>query len=204
MIGQLIGVIIDKKPSQILLDVNGVGYEVDVPLTTFCELPETGVKIVIHTHLVVREDAHQLYGFLQLSDRKLFRDLLKVNGIGARSALSILSGMDANSFVRCILDGDIKLLTQIPGVGKKTAERLVIEMRDRLGKWSEENNVDFGELKPAIKLPPTKQAEADAISALISLGYRLPDATKMVNKVAADGLTSAELIRLSLQGLANN
>jgi Holliday junction DNA helicase RuvA len=161
-----------------------------------------GIRITLHTHLVVREDAHQLYGFLSLNDRKLFRDLLKVNGIGAKSALSILSGMDANSFVRCILDNDLKLLTQIPGVGKKTAERLVIEMRDRLSKW-DDSSLSIPELKAPINLPPMKQAEADAVSALISLGYKLHDASKMVGKVSTDGLSSAELIRLALQSMVN-
>lgn len=200
MIGQLIGVMVEKLPSQVLLDVNGVGYEVDIPLSVYADLPELGSKVTLHTHFVVREDAQQLYGFTKISDRRLFRDLLKVNGIGAKSALAILSGMDANSFVRCILDNDIRLLTQIPGVGKKTAERLVIEMRDRLGKWEETGLMP--ELKPALILPPMKQAEADAVSALMALGYKLHDASKMVEQVTKEGASSAELIRLALRALA--
>lgn len=206
MIGWLTGLILEKRPPQVLLNVNGVGYEVDLPATAFTQLPALGEQLTLHTHLIVREDAHQLYGFLHLRDRKLFRDLLKVNGIGAKSALGILSGMDVSTFVQCILDNDLKLLTNVPGVGKKTAERLVVEMRDRLAKWSEEGDlIGRGESRlTANSSAPGKRAETDAVSALIALGYRLPEASKMVSKVADEGLSSAELIKLALQSLAKN
>ena len=134
MIGRLQGEIIEKQAPYLLLDVNGVGYELEAPMSTFYELPECGQTVMLHTHLMVRDDAHTLYAFKQLRDRSLFRNLLKVNGVGAKMALAILSGMDSNAFAQCIHHGDVDSLVRIPGVGKKTAERLILDMRDRLDK----------------------------------------------------------------------
>ena len=132
MIGLLRGRILDKQPPRLLLDVQGVGYEIDAPMTTFYDLPDVGAEVTLFTHLAVREDAHTLYGFILLSDRDLFRSLLKVNGVGARLALTILSGMESQTFVACVQGGDAAALVKLPGIGKKTAERLIIELRDRL------------------------------------------------------------------------
>jgi Holliday junction DNA helicase RuvA len=134
VIGLLRGKILAKQPPSLLLDVHGVGYEVDAPMTTFYDLPEVGAEVTLFTHLAVREDAHTLYGFIALSDRTLFRSLLKVNGVGARLALTILSGMNAQTFIACVQAGDADALVKLPGIGKKTAERLIIELRDRL-RW---------------------------------------------------------------------
>ena len=132
MIGLLRGKILSKQPPRLLIDVQGVGYEVDAPMTTFYDLPGTGEEVTLFTHLAVREDAHTLYGFARVSDRELFRSLLKVNGVGARLALTILSGMEPGEFVQCVQEGNTAALVRLPGVGKKTAERLIIELRDRL------------------------------------------------------------------------
>ena len=135
MIGFLRGVLRDKQPPSLLIEVQGVGYEIEAPMTTFYDLPAPGETVTLFTHLAVREDAHTLYGFSKRSDRKLFRALIKVNGVGARLALTILSGMDASRFAHCVQAGDTASLVKLPGVGKKTAERLVVEMRDRLADW---------------------------------------------------------------------
>ncbi|MDX1697365.1 MAG: Holliday junction branch migration protein RuvA, partial [Thiohalobacterales bacterium] len=132
MIGLLRGRILSRQPPQLLLDVEGVGYEIDAPMTTFYNLPGVGEEVTLYTHLAVREDAHTLYGFINTADRDLFRSLLRVNGVGAKLALTILSGMDGPSFARCVQESDTAALVRLPGVGKKTAERLIIELRDRL------------------------------------------------------------------------
>ncbi len=195
MIGRLQGIILEKQPPQILLDVQGVGYELEASMTTFYNLPECGEKIVLHTHLVVREDAQLLYGFHSLSERLMFRNLIKISGVGPKLALTILSGMSASDFTRCILEEDSKALTKLPGVGKKTAERLVIELKDRLDK------------DDAVKLPgmPEKverQANPvnDAVSALISLGYKAQQASQMVRALDVEDKSTEEIIRAALQG----
>jgi len=195
MIGRLQGIILEKQPPQILLDVQGVGYELEASMTTFYNLPECGEKIVLHTHLVVREDAQLLYGFHSLSERLMFRNLIKISGVGPKLALTILSGMSASDFTRCILEEDSKALTKLPGVGKKTAERLVIELKDRLDK------------DDAVKLPgmPEKverQASPvnDAVSALISLGYKAQQASQMVRALDVEEKSTEEIIRAALQG----
>jgi Holliday junction DNA helicase RuvA len=196
MIGFLRGKLVAKQPPQLLIEVNGVGYEVDAPMTTFYDLPETGAEIILHTHLVVREDAHILFGFAKLSDRALFRSLIKISGVGPRMALGILSGMSADAFVRCIQDNDSAALTRVPGVGKKTAERLVVELRDRLGK-GDAGGVDFtnAAAKPA-------NAVEEAVSALITLGYKPPDASRMVRGIESKDLGVEEIIRRALQATA--
>lgn len=196
MIGFLRGKLVAKQPPQLLIEVNGVGYEVDAPMTTFYDLPETGAEIVLHTHLVVREDAHILFGFAKLSDRALFRSLIKISGVGPRMALGILSGMSADAFVRCIQDNDSAALTRVPGVGKKTAERLVVELRDRLGK-GDAGGVDF---ISATAIPAN--AVEEAVSALIALGYKPPDASRMVRGIESKDLGVEEIIRRALQATA--
>lgn len=196
MIGFLRGKLVAKQPPVLLIDVNGVGYEIEAPMTTFYDLPETGAEITLHTHLVVREDAHTLFGFARLSDRALFRTLIKINGVGPRMALGILSGMSADAFARCIQDNDSAALTRVPGVGKKTAERLVVELRDRLGK-GEGAVADM----PSITASPANPVE-EAVSALIALGYKPPDASRMVRAIEAKDLGVEEIIRRALQAAA--
>jgi len=196
MIGFLRGKLVVKQPPVLLIDVNGVGYEVEAPMTTFYDLPETGVEITLHTHLVVREDAHTLFGFLHLSDRALFRSLIKISGVGPRMALAILSGMSADAFVRCIQDNNTAALTRVPGVGKKTAERLVIELRDNIGKAG----VAGAELS-AVSAGPSNAVE-EAMSALIALGYKPPDASRMVRGIDSKDLGVEEIIRRALQAAA--
>lgn len=192
MIGRLKGIVLDKQAPDLLLDVNGVGYELLLPLNTFFDIPEVGETITLHTHFVVREDAQQLYGFSQLEERTLFRHLIKVNGVGPKMALAILSGMSTDQFVRCVRSDDLAALVKVPGVGKKTAERLLIEMRDKLDNMAEgtEENLSTA----------SKDINAEAESALTALGYRPQDAAKMVNRVAGDNVTTAEqLIRAALK-----
>ncbi|MCF6337846.1 MAG: Holliday junction branch migration protein RuvA [Gammaproteobacteria bacterium] len=199
MIGRLHGVLLEKKPPQLLLDVGGVGYEISAPMTTFYELPETGNEITLHTHLAVREDAHVLYGFLREQDRLLFRTLIKVSGVGPKLALAILSGMSADEFAGCVQKGDSALLTRLPGVGKKTAERLVVELKDRLKDWQGTTLTTGISTNRAV---PASDALKDAISALVSLGYKPQEASRMVSQLESDGLTSEELIRLALKAAA--
>jgi len=194
MIGLLRGRILSKQPPRLLLDVQGVGYEIDAPMTTFYELPAVGDETTLHTHLVVREDAHTLYGFISLTDRDLFRNLLKVNGVGARLALTILSGMDASAFTACVQGGDTGALVRLPGIGKKTAERLIIELRDRLDSASATAASATG--APAgVAISPVE----DAVSALVGLGYRPQEASHMVRTLETANMTSEEIIRSALQ-----
>jgi Holliday junction DNA helicase RuvA len=194
MIGHLRGRLAAKQPPHLLLEVNGVGYEIEAPMSTFYNLPAVGEEIHLYTHLVVREDAHLLYGFGSERERRLFRTLLRVNGIGARTALAILSGMEADILVECLVAGDTDRLVRLPGIGKKTAERLVIEMRDRLKDW---------ETAPAA--PGARRAAGpgdaadEAVSALISLGYKPQEASRFVHAVATDAMSSEEIIREALK-----
>ncbi len=193
MIGLLRGRILHKQPPMLLLDVQGIGYEIDAPMTTFYNLPAVGDEVTLYTHLVVREDAHILYGFLQLSDRDLFRSLLRVNGVGARLALGILSGMDAGQFVACVQHADTDALVRLPGIGKKTAERLVIELRDRMAP-------DSGlEVTPAGRAQAVASPVEDAVSALVGLGYKPQEASRMVRAIDVQGLGSEDIIRQALQ-----
>lgn len=202
MIGRIKGTLLEKQPPYLLIDVAGVGYEIEVPMSTFYQLPEVGQPITLHTHLTVREDAHLLYGFYESRERSLFRQLIKVNGVGPKLALTILSSIDPDQFVHSILDNDATQLVRLPGIGKKTAERLIIEMRDRLKTWQEDGIL----LTPA--LPTTEKvqirnAEQEAISALLALGYKLPEASRAVNQVAEkDSLPCEQIIRAALKNLA--
>ena len=197
MIGLLRGRILMKQPPQLLLDVHGVGYEIDAPMTTFYNLPEVGEEVTLYTHLAVREDAHTLYGFSKPADRELFRHLLKVNGVGARLALTILSGMEPVQFVQCVRAGDTDSLVRLPGIGKKTAERLVMELRDRLEKASDSTGVPS--VDPAVAVPVTPVE--DAVSALVGLGYKPQEASRMVRAVNATDLSSEQIIRQALQSV---
>ncbi len=196
MIGFLRGILIAKKAPSLLLDVRGVGYEIDAPMSTFFKLPAVGEEVFLHTHLAVREDAHTLYGFLTESERALFRSLIKVTGVGAKLALGILSGISAEDFHRTVQTNDTAMLVRLPGIGKKTAERLIIEMRDRLPE------VDG--MAVTIARNGTSETTAnpvpDAVSALLALGFKLPEANAMVRAIPAEGKSSEDLIRLALQG----
>ena len=196
MIGRLRGELIAKDPPFLLLDVNGVGYDIESPMSTFYNLPGLGKPVVLFTHLAIRDDAHVLYGFASESERALFRALLKVSGVGAKMALAILSGMSADEFATCVQAEDTAALVRLPGIGKKTAERLIVEMRDRLGKLN---------LAPsaAVLRGATANQEpspmADAVGALIALGYKLNDASRMVRAIDSERLSSEEIIRASLK-----
>ena len=197
MIGSLHGVIAAKHPPRLLLEVGGVGYEVEAPMSTFYALPQVGDTVRLHTHLVVRDDAHQLFGFATEAERSLFRSLLKVTGVGARVALAILSGVSVEGFTRCVLDADVAALTRVPGIGKKTAERLVVEMRDRVGS---EAQVLAGEVPLAAGATQTPRDEA--LAALVALGYKPVEAARMLDAVKSDHTTSEALIREALKAVA--
>jgi len=200
MIGQLRGIILEKQPPQLLLDVQGVAYEIDAPMSTFYRLPDIGQEAILLTHLVIREDAHHLYGFYAREERALFRTLLKVNGVGPRLGLTILSSIEPNEFVRCIVNNDTANLVRLPGVGKKTAERLVIEMRDKLTDWQPSLPIVSAELNHTAKKSGTRNhIIQDAISALISLGYKPVEASRAVAKVDDSNLSSEEIIRQALR-----
>ena len=198
MIGFLRGILVHKAPPFLVLDVQGVGYEVEAPMTTFYDLPAINEEIKLHTHLVVREDAHILFGFSTEADRTLFRTLIKVNGVGPKLALTILSGQSAEEFHRCIHDNDTQALVRLPGVGKKTAERLIIEMRDRLPDLGDSAMTGTGIAGAAT--PTAGNPKQEAVSALCSLGYKPLDASKMVQNISAEGKSCEDIIRLALQG----
>lgn len=197
MIGSLRGRLVHKSPPALLIDVNGVGYELEAPMSTFFELPMAGVEVQLLTHLVVREDAHVLYGFLTEDERRLFRGLLKVSGVGPKLALALLSGMSVEGFAACVAAQDVAALTRVPGVGRKTAERLLIEMRDRLQPGHE------GILAP--RAGGVVGAESEAQSALVALGYKPVEAVRMLKAVApgeATPLSTEDWIRRALQAAA--
>jgi Holliday junction DNA helicase RuvA len=201
MIGRLTGEILAKHPPQVLIEVGGVGYEVEAPMSTFYDLPAVGQSVTLITHLLVREDAHVLYGFLREHDRALFRNLLRVTGVGAKMALGILSGMDAQRFALCIEQEDITALSRLPGIGKKTAQRLIMEMKDRVGELGGGAPASTGSrASPIVADDPL----GDAVSALIALGYRPADANRMARSAAdAQGAepTSEEIIRAALKAV---
>ncbi|MCH8553275.1 MAG: Holliday junction branch migration protein RuvA [Natronospirillum sp.] len=196
MIGHLKGTLSAKQPPEILLDVQGVGYEVLVPMTTYYQLPATGEPVSLWTHLSVREDAHTLFGFAQESERRLFRTLIKVNGIGPKLALSILSAIEPDDFARYIELESVNQLVKIPGVGKKMAERLVLELKGKL-THAEGSAAEMGDLTKI--MGQAGDPVEDAESALVALGYKPAQATKMVQQVRQPGLGSDDLIRLALK-----
>lgn len=200
MIGRISGTLIEKQSPELLIDVNGIGYEVLAPMTTIYQLPELGQKVSLHTHFVVREDAQLLFGFADKQQRALFRALIKVSGVGPKLALAILSGIEAQTFVRSIHDGDTATLVRIPGIGKKTAERLVVEMKDRLKEWQVDSDLP---LMAAANPQPMGQDQwiQEAEGALIALGYKPTEAAKAISAIK-DPISSAEdLIRLALKGM---
>lgn len=195
MIGRLQGQLISKAPPQLLIDCQGVGYEVEAPMTTIWALPELNETVTLLTHLVVRDDAHLLFGFATEAERSLFRSLLKVSGIGAKVALSILSGIETDEFVRCVNSGDSQRLTALPGIGKKTAERLVVEMRDRVADLPDQTTPSSG------VVTMNADAATDAVSGLVALGYKPAEASKLIHALDAGEKTSEDLIREALKNL---
>ena len=195
MIVKLAGKLLDKQAPCALIDVNGVGYEINVSLMTFVDLPSLGSDVEMHTHLVVREDSHTLYGFLTVHERSLFKALIKVNGVGPKMALGMLSGMTVDEFARAILNRDVSSLVKLPGVGKKTAERLVIEMRDAIDgvglSGASENTITKSDIR------------LEAESGLLSLGYKAQDITKILNNLDYNNASSSEdIIKMALQSIA--
>jgi len=195
MIGQLRGILIHKQAPDLMLDVAGVGYELLASITTFIDLPELQEEVTLFTHLIVREDAHTLYAFSSLKERALFRTLLKVNGVGPKMALAIVSGMTADEFSHLIHANDVAGLTRLPGVGKKTAERLIIEMRDRLPE--PDSMPDDSSNTNA--LPQLRNLQEDAVEALLALGYKPAQASKMVSSSATENLSVEEIVRNALK-----
>mgnify|MGYP003319663285 FL=1 len=194
MIGSLIGLIKDKKPSLVLLEVNGVGYEVHIPLSTSFQLPNNGESTFILTHLVIRDDQHTLYGFATEEERKLFRTLIKISGVGAKMALTILSGINVNGFVQSVINEDVDTLVHLPGIGKKTAERLIVEMKDKI-----QDVTDSPELSGSSASDNNMLLEAR--NALVNLGYKSSEARKILDKIDTTGLEVEELLRQALKSL---
>lgn len=204
MIGRLRGILIEKQPPQVLIEIGGVGYEVQMPMSCFYELPNVGEEAIIYTHFVVREDAQLLYGFNTVSERALFRKVIKANGVGPKMGLGILSGMTASQFVSCVEREDISTLVKLPGVGKKTAERLVVEMKDRLKGWGAGDLFTPATDAAPIDSAPQREdqnAEEEAVSALLALGYKPQQASKVVSQVGKAGMSSETLIREALRAM---
>jgi len=191
MIGRLTGVLLEKNPPQILVEAGGVGYEVEVPMSTFYNLPATGERVALYTHLVVREDAHLLYGFGSEAERRAFRQLLKIAGVGARTALAVLSGLSVAELVEAVTLQESGRLVKIPGIGKKTAERLLLELKDRLG----------AELGAGVAVNRPAAASSDVLRALLALGYSEKEAAHVVRQLP-DGLSVSDGIRQALKLLA--
>ncbi|WP_341939553.1 Holliday junction branch migration protein RuvA [Marinimicrobium sp. C2-29] len=204
MIGRLRGTLIEKQPPFLLIDVQGVGYEVQAPMTTFYRLPELGGEALLYTHLAVSETAQQLFGFADERDRQLFRTLIKVSGVGPKLAVAILSGMEADDIARCVREDKVSALTKVPGVGKKTAERLVIELRDRLKSWELPRRDLLGDDVPDSADQASDDRQDEAESALIVLGYKPTEAARMISAAARQAPTanSQELIRLALRSIS--
>ncbi|WP_097461790.1 Holliday junction branch migration protein RuvA [Mangrovitalea sediminis] len=201
MIGRLRGTLLEKAPGLVLIEAAGVGYEVDIPYTTFFHLPEIGATVTLHTHFAVREDAQSLFGFVARLDRDLFRLLIKVNGVGPRLALAILSGLEPSRFVQCVERADTAALVKIPGVGKKTAERLLIDMRDRIKQLSGMPDTVSLPLSPGAVQRQDSSAVDEAEAALISLGYKPQEASRAISQVAEEGMSSQEIIRQALRSM---
>jgi len=202
VIGRLRGIIIEKQPPVTLLEVSGVGYEVQMPMSCFYELPDLGDEAIVYTHFVVREDAQLLYGFNTTRERALFREVIKANGVGPKLGLAILSGMTAEQFVDCVEREDISTLIKLPGVGKKTAERLVVEMKDRLKGWGGSDLFNQGSVLSTSREPTSANDVTDeAVSALVALGYKDIQAVKVVKQVSEPGMSSEGLIKAALRAM---
>lgn len=195
MISRLTGILAAKRAPQVLIDCQGVGYEADVSMTTFYRLPEIGEQVSIWTHLLVKEDSHSLVGFHDEQERRLFRQLIRINGVGPKLALTILSGIDERQFALCVNNNDVAMLTRLPGVGKKTAERLIIEMRDKL-------DAIVAEMPDRPIAAGGVSVVSEAVEALQALGYKPLDAEKMINRALEQGDSdgnASQLIRVALQ-----
>ncbi|CAE6906502.1 The RuvA-RuvB complex in the presence of ATP renatures cruciform structure in supercoiled DNA with palindromic sequence [Vibrio sp. B1FLJ16] len=203
VIGRLRGILLEKQPPEVLIEVNGIGYEVQMPMSCFYELPNLGEEAIIYTHFVVREDAQLLYGFNTVKERALFREVIKANGVGPKLGLGILSGMTASQFVTCVEREDVSTLVKLPGVGKKTAERLVVEMKDRLKGWGAGDLfTPFTDAAPADSgVAASNNAEDEAVSALLALGYKPTQASKVVAQIAKPDMSSEQLIREALKSM---
>lgn len=193
MIGFLRGRLAAKHPPILVLDVGGVGYELEAPMSTFYDLPAVGDEVTLLTHLLVREDAHVLYGFGTEAERRLFRNLLRISGIGAKMALAILSGISVEGFRRCVRSEDTATLVKVPGIGKKTAERLIVEMRDRFDREQSARSTE------AAEIAAPGSARDEAFDALVALGYRPAEATRLLKSVSGESVTTEEIIRQALQ-----
>ena len=193
MIGSVRGRIVSKTPPQLLVEAGGLGYELETPMSTFFHLPAVGEEVRLLTHLVVREDAHVLYGFGTEDERRLFRSLIKVSGVGPKIALALLSGISVEAFALCVQTGDVAALIKVPGIGRKTAERLVVEMRDRL---------ETGGAAAASAVPLGASPEAEAFGALVALGYKPAEATRLLKAAGPGTHSTEELIRRALKGAA--
>ncbi len=193
MIGRLSGKLIEKNPPSLMLDVQGVGYEIDAPMSTFYKLPALGADVALFTHLLVREDAQLLYGFATASERSVFRLLLKVNGVGAKVALAIQSGLSAEELVNCIANNDVAALVRVPGIGKKTAERVILDLKDKLSAFA-------GSEANPVSTSGGESVRTQAEEALASLGYKPAEAKRLLDKSAGDAQTVEELIRAALRG----
>ncbi|MCY4221877.1 MAG: Holliday junction branch migration protein RuvA [Thiotrichales bacterium] len=198
MIAWMHGVLREKQPPLLIVDTGGVGYEMEAPMTTFYDLPAVGEPVTLHLHHVVRDDGQHLYAFVRRAERDLFRQLLRVSGVGAKLGLAILSGMDAGGFGRCVLEGDAASLSRLPGIGKKTAERLIMEMRDRI---EADSSLATSGSAGAGPTPPRDDPAAEAVHALIALGLKPAEASRRVHAAAADGLACEEIVRHALQSM---
>ncbi len=193
MIGYLKGRLTQKSPPQLVIEVSGVGYELEAPMSTFYALPDLGQELHLFTHLAIRDDAHTLYGFASEAERALFRQLIRISGVGGRMALAILSGITVEGFVRCVQEEDSATLTRVPGVGKKTAERLMVEMRDRIP------DSVLVAVSATAAAPARVNPEGEAFSALVALGYKGAEVTRMLNMIETRKLSAEEIIRRALQ-----
>lgn len=204
MIGRIRGILVEKQPPEVLIEASGVGYEIQMPMTSFYTLPNVGDEVTVYTHFVVREDAQLLFGFADKFERSLFRELIKANGVGPKMGLTILSGMSAKQVLLNVQNEDISALVSLPGIGKKTAERLVVELKDRLAKFVK--NQDSEVMLPVMEgnrvedtFVMANDAKEEALSALVALGYKPQQASKMVNGVYQDGMESESVIRDALK-----
>jgi len=202
VIGRLRGTLAEKQPPHLIIDVNGLGYELEVPMTTLYRLPKVGEPVTLHTHLVVREDAHLLYGFGEKRERELFRELIRLNGVGPKLALALMSGLEIDELVRCVQAQDASVLVRVPGVGKKTAERLLVELKDRFKAWEVVPSM-FALVpnQPDMPAAQVASAESDAVNALISLGYKPQEASKAVSAIKDKNLSAEDMIRRALKGM---
>ncbi|MCB5161902.1 Holliday junction branch migration protein RuvA [Marinomonas algarum] len=197
MIGRIVGTLVEKSPPELMVDVGGIGYDVSASMTTVYELPQVGGQVILFTHLLVKEDSHTLYGFIDKNERALFRVLIKVNGIGPKMALAILSSMSSEELIANVQESDVTALTRIPGVGKKTAERLIIELRDKLGQAAKNDLFSTPTVLRQVQADPRQEAEA----ALISLGYKPQEAAKAISGVPMDSASSEDVIKAALKNM---